>query len=111
MKYTNEYNLPEPIVMAVINDPYDSGDSDITATTLIKPPQMVYLEKKHKDAIIVDVSARLWALYGQSVHGIAERAAQGNCLVEERFYATVNGWKISAQIDLLELNRGEYIPF
>ncbi len=98
MKITNRKNLPQIIVDAVSNDPYDAGDSDFSATTLIKPSYMVSLEKKH-GINETDVSDMLWAMYGSAVHHIIERAASPADLVEQRFFTKVNGKKISAQID------------
>jgi hypothetical protein len=108
VKITNKYNLPDSIVQAVTNDPYDSGSSDITATTLLKPPQMVALEKIHGNEIENDAVDRIWSLLGQSVHHILDRADNGNVITEARFFTYVNGWKVSGQIDRLEMNHGEY---
>ncbi len=36
-KWTNALNLPAPIVAAITNDPYSSGDADISVTSLIAP--------------------------------------------------------------------------
>lgn len=98
MNITNRKNLPQIIVDAVSNDPYDDAGSDYSATTLIKPAYMVNLEKKHGVAER-DVADMLWAMYGTAVHTIIERAAQPEDLVEERFFDTVMDKKISAQID------------
>lgn len=99
MNITNRKNLPEIIVRAVQNDPYDGGDSDYSATTLIRPAYQVNLQSQHKGELVDDVADRLWAMYGSAVHYIIERAADEADLVEERFFAQVNGKKISAQID------------
>lgn len=99
MKVTNRKDLPEIIVNAVKNDPYDSGGADYSATSLIKPAYMVNLEKQHGAEAERDVADMLWALYGTAVHHIIERAATPSDLVEERFFDTVLDKKISAQID------------
>ena len=103
-KITNLHNLPAAIVAAVQNDPYVGG-GDISATKLIDAPQIRVLGGKHKDQISVDVSERVWALLGQAVHTILERAGlrQEGMVVEERLYAEVNGWKVSGQVDTLHL--------
>lgn len=98
MKITNNEGLPDAIVRAVQNDPYDPGDSDITVTQLIGSPQIRVLSKRHKDEIEEDASERLWALLGQAVHTILERA-ETSASVEQRMYITVGGWKIGGRFD------------
>lgn len=100
MKLANKYNLPDPIFKAIENDPYDSGDVDISTTRLISPPRVVALTKKYHDEIEEDISDRIWSLLGQAVHVILERAGSKD-VSEKRYYADVLGWKISGAIDLL----------
>lgn len=104
-RMTNRYDLPEPIVRAVINDPYDPGDCEMTITRLIKPPRMVELQRLHHDQLEEDVSDRIWALIGQSIHVILERA-ETTALVEERFYVTRQGWRIGGRFDRLAVQEG-----
>jgi hypothetical protein len=106
MKYTNASNLPEAIVKAVTNDPYDKGACDYSVTGLLKPARMVALERIHADAIEEDVADRLWALIGQVGHTILERAGVG--LVEKRLFAERNGVRISGQLDLLRMAGESY---
>ena len=108
-KITNLHNLPAAIVAAVQNDPYDSGRGDISCTKLIDSPQIRVLGGKHKDAISVDVSERVWALLGQAVHTILERAGlkEEGMVVEERLYAEVNGWQVSGQVDRMHCDLGK----
>ncbi len=100
MTITNHAGLPEPLVNAVRNDSYDSQGSDTTVTTLLKPARAVALEKLHKEEITEDASDRLWALLGQLGHSILERGGNGQH-TELRLFATVRGWKVSGQMDLL----------
>lgn len=86
MKITNRQGLPESIVEAVRNDPYDRGLSDITVTELVGPPQIRRLVKQHWNELEEDCSERIWALFGQAVHAILERSDPGD-IVEQRFYA------------------------
>lgn len=103
-KLTNVHGLPEAIVAAVQNDPY-TGGGDISTTKLIDSPRVRVLGGKHKDEITVDVSERVWALLGQAVHTILERAGlrQEGMVVEERLYADVDGWQVSGQVDSMHL--------
>lgn len=106
---TNTLNLPAAIVRAVQNDPYTAGNSDISATKLIDAPQVVHLSRQHHDKLTVDVSERIWALLGQAVHTILERAGlrEDGMVVEERLYATVLGWTISGQVDRMHVDAGK----
>lgn len=104
MKITNKMGLDQVLVDAVMNDPYDAGDSDISVTRLIAPPRQVALMKKHYHEIERDVSDMLFALMGQAMHHILERAGDpdGTRVIEKRMFAVVAGWKLSGQIDLWE---------
>lgn len=107
MKFTNKYGLPEAFVRAVLNDPYNKGASDFSATGLANPPRATALIDKHFSEIEVDVTSRVAAIIGQGSHSVAERAARPNIdLCEERLFAKfeVDGqiYTVSAQIDLYE---------
>jgi len=106
MKITNKHNLPDPIVRAITNDPYDAGDADISVTRLIAPPQIRALEVRHKDDITEDAADRIWSLVGQIGHTIIERAAIEE-LSERRLFAEAEGWRLSGQIDLLRSDDGK----
>lgn len=111
MIITNKFNLPEVYVRAVVNDGYDSGGSDFTATSLETPPRAYALMAQFKDQLEVDASSRVASIIGQGMHHIAERAARpGLDLCEKRLFASieVDGvvYKISAQLDLFETDTG-----
>lgn len=107
---TNKHGLPEAIVRAVVNDPYDRGDADFTVTQLLKPPQLARLEGGND--IPEDVSERIWALLGQAVHEILARAGRNHqgTLVEKRHHmqVTVDGrtYKVSGAFDHLQFELG-----
>ena len=101
---TNRFNLPAPLVEAVKNDGY-SNSGTLSVTTLIKPPQAVAIEMAHADEIVEDVSDRIWALLGQTTHVILERAIEGlgdDYLAEVRFFATLDGTRVSGQADVYQ---------
>lgn len=101
---TNRFNLPAPLVEAVKNDGY-SNSGTLSVTTLIKPPQAYAIELAHKDELTEDASDRIWALLGQATHTILERAAEGlgdDYLIEQRFFATLEGMRVSGQCDVLQ---------
>lgn len=102
MAITNLYGLPEPIYQAVVNDSYRGG-GDISVTTLIKPPRIRVLERRHKDKITEDASRRLWSLLGQATHYILERGETAGHIKEHRIAKEVNGWIVTGQFDLLRL--------
>ena len=111
MKITNEQRLPKAVVHAVTTDRYEAGDGDVSCTTLIAPAQAFQLTNEHKDEIVEDAVDRIWSMMGSAVHYVLENAvmdlkAKGEYtdkhISERRFYWTVGGKRISAQIDLYE---------
>jgi hypothetical protein len=102
--YTNKHGLPKSICDAVANDPYVGG-GDISATKLIDAPQIMQLTRQHKDKITVDVSDRVWSLFGQAIHTMLERAGlrREGMVVEERLFAAMLGWEVSGQYDSMDL--------
>ncbi len=98
MKYTNRLNLPESIVNAVTDRDYDRGESDITVTELLGPPQIRRLRAEHDDELTVDVADQGYILFGSAVHKILEKAER-TAETEARYYVTVNGVKIGGQFD------------
>src|SRR5438270_167914 len=111
MKYTNKYDLPEAFVRAVINDPYDNGGADFSATGLAQPSRAYALLKQFAGKAEVDVSSRVAAIIGQGSHSVAERAARpGIDLCEERIFAEfvvdATRYKVSAALDLYETDTG-----
>jgi len=102
MQITNHANLPDAIVQAVVNDPYDAGDCNISVTSLIGPPQIRVLSRAHWDELEEDASDRIWALVGQIGHGILERA-ETSAITERRLFADIEGWRLSGQLDRLVL--------
>ena len=111
-KLTNVHNLPAAIVAAMQADPY-SGGGDISCTRLIDAPQIRVLGGKHKDEITVDASERVFALMGQAVHTVLERAGlkEEGVIVEQRLFAEVNGWQVSGQVDRMHMADGTLSDF
>lgn len=102
---SNNSGLPEALVRAVQNDPYTKGDSEFSVTELIAPPRQVALKLQHKHEIEEDAEDRLFALYGQIAHTILERA-NVNSIAEKRYFGTIAGARVSAQVDTLDLEGG-----
>ena len=100
MNITNKYNLPETIVRAIVNDPYDKGNSDYSATELISPIQQTILKHRYWDEITEDASDRVWSLLGQCAHTVLERADVKDAVRERRAFSEMLGKKISGAADL-----------
>jgi len=98
MKYTNKLNLPQPLVDAVIGDKYSRGKADISVTGLLNPPRQTTLIQRHWDELEEDVSDRIWALLGKTVHNILE-STDSTGIVEKRLFMDIGGWTISGAID------------
>jgi hypothetical protein len=106
-RITNIYNLPEPLVQAVMNDKYSPGHSDYTTSQLAGTPARQWaLKRKHWAEITEDVSDRIYSLSGQSKHVVLERAAEFcekyQFIAEKRFYIQRDNRTIGGQIDLYE---------
>jgi hypothetical protein len=108
MKITNRDNLPAGLVRAIERDPYTSEGADITASTLADPPLLQALKRKYEDDLEEDAAERVWALFGQAIHAIVERASKETVgvLAEERLSMSVSGWKVSGAYDHLSLDNG-----
>jgi len=98
MKVTNLYNLPEPLVKAVSYDIHPR--SGFSVTDLIQSPRITQLMRRHWDEIEVDVSERIWALLGSSIHVVLEKGELPNSLKEHPLKAKVNGTDIAGRPDL-----------
>lgn len=103
MKITNNLKLPSVLVKAIKNSQadYDNGGSDLSASSITTPPRIYWLNKRHKDELVIDASDLIFSFIGTSLHYIAEKAAQGDrdVVSEERYFKDVLGWKISGAID------------
>ena len=102
MQITNKFNLPQPLVSAVLDDEYSKGDSVLSVTQLISSPRIVLLQDVNADNLSVDVVDRVPALLGTAVHKILEKGCKDipGYFVEERLFAEILGWKISGAVDL-----------
>jgi len=96
----DDIGLPAPILRALINDDYDPGLSDITATGLLTAPRVVQLRRQHKDRMVVKASRLVPALLGKAFHAMAEKHAAADEIAEVRLYAHCLDWLIGGAIDL-----------
>jgi hypothetical protein len=100
LKITNKFNLPEPVVLALLEDDYTRGDSNRSVTQIIDAPQARILRDEMDDRVEEDVSDRVWIALGKSMHLLFEKHAHGRWKPEERVEAMIHGWKISGAMDL-----------
>jgi len=88
IRITNRAGLPEPLVAAVSNDPYDPGEAEFTVTELLSPPRQTQLIREHAGELSEDAADRIYALMGQVAHEILARAGE-NGIREERLSGRV----------------------
>jgi hypothetical protein len=102
LKLTNKFHLPDAIIRGVrkINEQYDNGGADISATQLITSPRINALRKRHFSDMEKDVSEEWYAAFGSALHYILSLGAANGQIAEERLHGWVNGFHISGAIDL-----------
>jgi hypothetical protein len=61
-----------------------------------------HLRGQHGGELVEDVSDRIWALLGQAVHAIIDRACSPAELQEERLFGEFRGKVLSGQFDLFD---------
>ncbi|MEM4359701.1 MAG: PD-(D/E)XK nuclease family protein [Candidatus Bilamarchaeaceae archaeon] len=109
MRLTNRFDIPSEVVEAILCDSY-SHRGDISVTSLLLPPRIRVLRKRHWDDIEEDVADRLWSLYGRIIHGLLERTNDWQAFHEERLSVEVNGWTLTGQADLYKRkSTGEHV--
>ncbi len=111
MQYTNINNLPGILVRALMSDGY-SKNSKYSVTQLIKSPQSVVLEQRHRNEITTDVSESLWRFLGSAVHDFLQKGESESDITEERLvYLTPNGISVSGQFDCFDGAEGILYDF
>ena len=93
-------NFSTPIQSALVNDGYHGGAmTDISVTGLIDSARIKKLRSKHFEDISEHASRRIASLLGTAFHKLMEEHSPRDWILEERFYAEVNGLMLSGQID------------
>jgi hypothetical protein len=92
--------LPEPLFLAIRNDPYSPGDADYTPSSLNSPARMRELVRQHGHEMTQAASGRFWSFMGSAIHAMLERVDLPGALKEERLYGLLAGKKISGALDL-----------
>lgn len=104
MRITNKHGLPETIVNALNKPTYSKGGAHMSATELLNPPRMVQLRIANADAIEMDASDMVFALFGTAIHGVLEQGQGENHIVEQRLNTEIDGWEVSGAIDVQVIN-------
>jgi hypothetical protein len=105
MKFSNRSGLPDALLQAIENDPYNKGDAEFSITELLKPARQATLQERHRNELEEDVEDQLFRLYGQIAHVILERANRTG-FAEKRLYGLIGGARISGQLDTLDMDGG-----
>lgn len=100
MVITNEAGLPQALVDFAKRDVHIG--EEYSASQLTKSPRQFWIEKRHSEEIVKDVSDMVWLLFGSAVHAIIEKAQHENQFIEEYFVETVNGIKLSGRTDVYD---------
>ena len=103
MKYTNKHELPEIVERWLTFDQYDYHPGIYSATRLMKPTRMVVLEKLHEDELECDITDVIASRYGTALHDSFEKVDIPDCVQEVRFFAELDGHKLSGKPDILEV--------
>ena len=103
------YPLYEAIQQHLLH--YNAGDTDYSVTTLLNPPRVVHLNKRHADQVPQFVSNQIHSFTGTAVHEYIEkmlglRFPNGDVFkMEERLRINILGRKISGAYDFLLMNK------
>jgi hypothetical protein len=104
MTITNRYNLPEALVKAVSvrkhNDP-----GRLSATTILNGTKQIILTDRHWDELEDDVSSRIWAIFGTTVHALLEEEGE-NEFTEQFMDWEVDGVTVTGRIDNYNMENG-----
>lgn len=90
--------LPQVVLNALASNEYTQRDG-FSATTLIKPPQMVTLQKRYGDDPVENPVDKLWSIFGTAVHNVFEKYAEEDALVEQHYSIEVAGTTIHGTVD------------
>lgn len=100
-----EAGLDDVLKLFAARNRYDRGDSELSVTQLINSPQQITIERQNAAALKVDEDTEsVFALLGKAVHKILEESRPPDSLIEERFFALIEGIKISGSADRVRRN-------
>ncbi|TGL39674.1 hypothetical protein EHQ53_14225 [Leptospira langatensis] len=105
MEYTNKFNIPEPIVKAIMarESKYSKGDAKYSITELQNPPRIIHLKKRHSKEIVRDISEFIKSWKGSLMHADIEKHEAGH-VVTGRVFIEIGGVKVSGHPDSYDAN-------
>lgn len=96
--------------MQIHDKQYDSGDTDYSVTTLLDPPRVVHLNKRHLSKVQLYIKDLMHSFTGTAIHNYLEfclskvdNGKKYKC--EERLGMTVRNRKISGAYDIVWSDR------
>lgn len=104
MEYTNNFNIPQVVIDAIVADKYevDPLKNIYSVSSLISPPKIRQLFKRHIKDIKRDISEDLWIFLGKMGHRVFENVSDVNRLKEERISVSYGGYNITGKSDLYD---------
>jgi hypothetical protein len=113
VKWTNNAQLPAPIVEAIINDDYDysKNPNAISVGQITDSPKIRILNNLHYDEMTADVSDSLWVLLGKAVHSVLQTVKKKNRLIEKRIEEQVDGFLVRGKPDFYDRKTGELYDY
>lgn len=107
MKYTNNYNLPQPFVDAAMRE-YAYTDKRYSVTAILKGTREAILQRRHDAEITEDVAQSVWAIFGTAVHSILEKSRESATQIKENKLVVdlPNGYQLSGIFDLYDDETG-----
>lgn len=104
MNYTNELNLPEPLVDAVKSN-HAYKEHRYSVTEVLGGTCEAILKRRHDREITEDVSQRIWALFGTAVHEVLRKAKGTETQLQENWMSVPvdgTGYELSGIFDLYD---------
>lgn len=108
MNYTNELNLPEPLVDAVKSN-HAYKEHRYSVTEVLGGTCEAILKRRHDEEITEDVSQRIWALFGTAVHEVLRKAKGTDTQLQENWMSVpIDGtdYELSGIFDLYDDSTG-----
>lgn len=103
MNYTNELNLPQPLVDAVRSN-HAYKEHRYSVTEVLGGTCEAILKRRHDKEITEDVSQRIWALFGTAVHEVLRRSKGTETQLQENWISVPidKGYELSGIFDLYD---------
>lgn len=107
MKIVNTKGVPELLYRWLCQDFYDheGAKGGLSATSLLKPVQVLVLRERYEDKLEVEAEDRIWSVFGSGVHEALKRIKGADLEPVERLHAEVLGIKVSGEFDIISAKR------